>query len=343
MLLVLLIPGWSGQPWGRAELYAPGSSCFYLKALWGTGLEWKVLDLGIRLCALFLGSPLCVQGQDWAVFLPPSPMSGVPFWFPHPSSTACPSTAFLPFSPNGETTPLLCAGARSWAREGRNCCRDAGGNAAIEGPVPAARPRCVDAVRTLPAGKGGEIRRSSQAGTGRGKRRGRLGRAGYGPAAPWDRDTPPRDSPRGWGCWERVWDGTGSLESPWHGSPGSCSLPVPQPRLQCQGLFVTAAGAGKAPCGAPASPAGWDARRRCCHHGDGQPWAPGFSWDPGRRGRNALRKPLPELPAPCLTPALCPAAPGPCRQSPGRALCPAWGSPSVPLRFAARREAVPSS
>lgn len=245
MLLVLLIPGWSGQPWGRAELCAPGSSCFYLKALWGTGLEWKVLDLGIRLCALFLGSPLCVQGQDWAVFLPPSPMSGVPFWFPHPSSTACPSTAFLPFSPNGETTPLLCAGARSWAREGRNCCRDAGGNAAIEGPVPAARPRCRDAVRTLPAGKGGEIRRSSQAGTGRGKRRGRLGRAGYGPAAPWDRDTPPRDSPRGCGCWERVWEGTGEglgrhrelgeplARFPWQLLPAGAPAPSAVPGAVC--------------------------------------------------------------------------------------------------------------
>lgn len=38
----------------------------------------------------------------------------------------------------------------------------------------------------------------------------------------------PRDSPRGWGGWERVWDGTGSMESPWRGFPGSRSLPGPQ-------------------------------------------------------------------------------------------------------------------
>lgn len=162
-------------------------------------------------------------------FFPPAPCLGCLFGFLTLPALSAPAQLFSKWR-NDSTALCWCP---ELGKGGRNCCRDAGGNAAIEGPVPAARPRCGDAVRTLPAGKGGEIRRSSQAGTGRGKRRGRLGRAGYGPAAPWDRDTPPRDSPRGWGCWERVWEGTGSLESPWQLLPAGAPAPSAVPGAVC--------------------------------------------------------------------------------------------------------------
>lgn len=131
----------------------------------------------------------------------------------------------------------------------------------------------------------GSVSRSSQAGPAGGSGAG-LGRAGCGPAAPRG-----RDSPRGW---ERVWDGTGTTESPWQGFPGSCSLPVPQ---QCQGLFVTA-GCGDSPVrdGGSGSPGPHPGRLGrtggCCHPGSavtaetlpGQRWAPACSRRTGMPG-----------------------------------------------------------
>lgn len=162
LVLILAAGGSSGARLSPVPPATPASVWRCSGGLGWSGRFWKVLDQGIGLRAPFLGSPLCwhVWGQGWAAFLHPAPCLGVPrpLWFPHPPSIACTSTAFIHFSPSGKTTPLICAGAQSWAGEGRNCCQDPGGNAA--------------------AGKGGEIRRSSRAETGGRMREGSWGGQG---------------------------------------------------------------------------------------------------------------------------------------------------------------------
>lgn len=256
LVLILAAGGSSGARLSPVPLATPASVWRCSGGLGWSGRFWKVLDQGIGLCAPVLGSPLCwhVWGQGWAAFLPPAPCLGVPrpLWFPHPPSIACTSTAFIPFSPSGKTTPLICAGAQSWAGEGRNCCQDPGGNAA--------------------AGKGGEICRSSRAETG-----GRKGEGSWGGQGPVSLllgtgTSPPsvtQGQPSRPGGWERVWDGIGSMESSWQGFPGSGSLPVPQ-----RPCAVTAAVCPRGKpvrreggSGAPAPPAWGDGRRGRCPRG----------------------------------------------------------------------------
>lgn len=199
-----------------------------------------MLDLGVGLCALFLGSPLCWQvwGQEWAAFLPPSPRSGAALSLLAfcPSQHCLHQHSFSPFFSkweNGPGDPRCCpelgqggqellSGSRRECSHGSPCsCSLASG--------------CGDAVRALcPCRKRRRNRRSrgGQAGTG-------VGRAGCGPGAGGTlllgTGTPPARVPQGQPSrlgglgeglgWHRDY-GEPLARFPWQPLPAGASAPV---------------------------------------------------------------------------------------------------------------------